>query len=116
MKPPNVRENRVAGGDCPFQSRPAPRLRFIALLDGSLAFVFVVPNRDHPKGATKGSATGALLNPNDLGPFVLGQPLVYFVFKNLPILTFCAQRVIHAEYLDTHAKVLQLQMSFVFDV
>ena len=28
----NVRDNRVAGVDCPFQSRPAPRLRFIALL------------------------------------------------------------------------------------
>ena len=28
----NVRDNRVAGVDCPFQSCPAPRLRFIALL------------------------------------------------------------------------------------
>ena len=32
----NVRDNRVAGVDCPFQSRPAPRLRFIALLFGDV--------------------------------------------------------------------------------
>jgi hypothetical protein len=30
--PHNDRDNRVAGVDCPFQSRPVPRLRFIALL------------------------------------------------------------------------------------
>ena len=32
IKVDNVRDNRVAGVDCPIQSRPAPRLRFIALL------------------------------------------------------------------------------------
>ncbi len=36
---------------------------------------------------TKGSTTGALLNPNDLDAFVLGQPLVYLVLENLLILT-----------------------------
>ena len=30
----NVRDNRVAASDFPFQSRSAPRLRFIALLSG----------------------------------------------------------------------------------
>ncbi len=84
--------------------------------EGSLAFVFVVPNRDHPEGGTKGSTTGALLNPNDLDSLVLGQPPVDLVFENLLILTFLAHRVVHAEYLDTHSKTLHLRVRLVYAV
>ena len=112
------KEPEERGGGCVSLDSPPPN-------DGSRAFVFRVPNRDHPEGGTKGSTTGALLNPNDLDAFVLGQPLVYLVFENLLILTFprpeeptaaLARRVIHAEYLDTHSKALRLQMSLVFAV